>query len=391
MKPLRALPAMFAGLLLAMAPSQLLALPAFARATGADCTSCHQLPSLQLTAMGLQFQARGFRTEWSKTDTKDFSLENTTGITVDGSVQAVKGVAPSTQAATPDLQIYSGGPLSDHFSYLAMYHLNSSPDATQNVEEAYIQYNNDLSKNVHLAIRGGSFQPLLLRDFGLGTPTALSAPLVLDQSLNDSTPFALSTNSVGFDASLMTDWLDFTVGVANPATGSATTNPTNRKDAFASALWRFDDSASGIGLFRYDGANLVFNTAGDPTSGLAFQDNFSRSGILVRYLRDKWRIVGALFKGDHQSDALGTRIDNRGYYCECNLSFTDYFGTYARYERVQPVVTDSTQDTKRWLAGFDGMLFQTAKTGGRWVIEGSQATQNGVDNKQLTMDFLVAF
>ena len=391
MRYLQTFPALLSGLLLALAPARLSALPAFARATGASCVTCHSLPSLQLTAEGFRFQARGFRMDWSKMDSENFSLEKTTGITVDGSVVAVKGAAPSTQASTPDLQIYSGGAVSDHFSYLAMYHLNSSSDPTQNVEQAYIQYNRDLGEKVHLAVRGGSFQPLMLRTFGLGAPTALSAPLVLTQPVSSSTPFNLATNLVGFDASLMTDWFDFTVGAGNPTTGTAATNPTNRKDAFASALWRMDGQASAVGLFRYAGTNLVFNTPGDPTSGLVFRDDFTRTGLLFRYLQDKWRFVGAWFKGDHQSDALGTRIGNRGYYGELNLSFTENIGTYVRYERIQPVTFDPTQDTKLWLVGLDGLLFQTAGTGGRWVIEGSKSTQNGVDNKQVMLDFLVAF
>lgn len=391
MRHLRTTTTLLAGFLLALAPVRLSALPAFARATGASCAVCHSLPSLQLTAEGFAFQARGFRTEWSKTDSENFSLEKTTGITVDGSVAAVKGAVPSTQASTPDLQLYSGGAVSDHFSYLAMYHLNSSPDPTQNVEQAYIQYNNDLGKNVHLAIRGGSFQPLMLRTFGLGAPTTLSAPLVLSQPVSSSTPFALSTNLVGFDASLMTNWVDFTVGAGNPTTGTAATNPTNHKDGFASALLRFDDNASAFGVFRYEGTNLVFNTVGDPTSGLAFRDDFTRTGLLFRYLQDKWRFVGAWFNGDHKSDALGTQIKNRGYWGELNYNFTEIVGTYVRYERLQPVTFDPTQDTKLWLAGLNGMLFQTAGTGGRWVIEGAKSTQNGVDNKQVVLDFLVAF
>ena len=391
MKPLQTLPTLLLGLLLASASARLTALPAFARTTGASCSTCHSLPSLQLTAEGFAFQARGFRTEWTKTDSDGFSLEKTTGITVDGSVAAVKGAAPSTQATTPDLQIYSGGALSDQFSYLAMYHLNSSPDPTQNVEQAYIQYNQDLGKNFHLAIRGGSFQPRMLRTFGLGAPTALSQPLVLSTPVSASTPFALSTNLVGFDATLVKDRFDFAVGAGNPTTGTAATNPTNHKDGFASALYRYDDHASAFGVFRYEGTNLVFTTAGDPTSGLAFRDDFSRTGLLFRYIQDQWRFVGAWFNGEHQSDVLGTKIKNRGYYGEFNLSFTENVGTYVRYERLQPVTADPTQDTKLWLLGLDGMLFQTAKTGGRWVVEGSKSSQNGISNNQVMLDFLVAF
>lgn len=391
MRTLRFLTRFTLGVLLACAGVRLSAMPAFARATGVSCTVCHSLPSLQLTAEGLNFQARGFRMEWTKATSDEFSLDKTTGLTVDGSVNAMKGGSPSTQAFQPDLQIYSGGPLSDHFSYLAMYHFNSSSDPTQNVEQAYIQYNAELSKNVHLAFRGGSFQPLMLRSFALGSPAALSAPLLLSQPVLASTPFTLNTNLLGFDANLVTDHFDFAIGVANPVTGSPSTNPTNHKDTFVNALWRFDGNASALGVFRFNGSNLVFNTPGDPTSGLAFRDGFNRTGLLFRYLRDQWRFVGAWFKGTHTGDADGTKIDNRGYYGEFHLSINERVGTYVRYERLQPTTIDPTQDTKQWLVGLDGMLFQTAKTGGRWVIEGSRAEQNGVTNKQVTVDFLIAF
>ena len=386
-----------AGLLLAGFSANLSALPSFARQTGASCAACHAMPTLQLTAMGLDFQANGFRMEATKFDSKDLSLEKTSGITLEAAVNSTKAAVPSTQVAqpNPDIQIYSGGPVSEHFSYLVMYHFNRSADSTQNVEQAYIQYNQQVSKGILLSVRGGSFQPLLLRDFGLGAPTTLAQPLVLTTPLSpnasSTSPFTLANNLAGIDLNFRTDHFDFAFGATSPTTGSAGTNPTNRKDTFVDAIWRFDSNASGLGLFRYDGTHLVFNTPEDPTTGLAFRDDFSRSGIVFRFIRDQWRCIGGLFNGVHTSDVLGTTIKNRGYYGELNFNLTESFGTYARYERVQPALLDPTQDTKLVLIGLNGMAFKNERAGGRWVLEGSRSDQNGLANQQVTLDFLLAF
>ena len=379
------------GLMLAGFSTSLSAMPAFARQTGASCEVCHAIPTLQLTATGLEFQAKGFRFEATKYSSKDFTLDKTTGLTVDASVTAVKAAAPSTQTNQPDLQLYSGGPVSEHFSYLAMYHFNSTSDPTQNVEEAYLQYNHQIPGGSLLSIRGGEFQPLILRDFGLGAGAALAQPLVLTQSVSSTTPFNLATNLAGMDVNLRTKHFDVAIGASNPTTGTAATNPTNHKDTFVDADWRFDDEASALGLFRYDGTNLVFNTPGDPTSGLSFRDDFSRTGVLFRFIRDQWRFMGGLFNGDHTTDALGTSIKNRGYFGEFNVNVSEAFGAYARYERLQPVLLDPTLDTKLELLGCTGMAFKTDKTGGRWTVEGSRSDQNGATNQQVMLDFILAF
>ncbi len=46
----------------------MLAVPAWARLTGVSCADCHAVPTLQLTAMGLEFQRNGARLDPTSLD-----------------------------------------------------------------------------------------------------------------------------------------------------------------------------------------------------------------------------------------------------------------------------------------------------------------------------------
>ena len=41
--------------------------------------------------------------------------------------------------------------------------------------------------------------------------------------------------------------------------------------------------------------------------------------------------------------------------------------------------------------GLNGMLFQSDRSGGRWVLQGSQTEQNGQKDKQLVLNVIWAF
>lgn len=378
-------------LLLVGASTQLMAIPAWARLTGTSCTTCHQTPSLQLTSIGLEFQRSGFRSEATKLDDKSQSVSNYVSLTFEGNITGTKGTTPSSQTDKPVIGLITGGALSDHFSYLAMYYPNASSDPTANLETAYLQYNASLGKNALLTIRGGQINPIVLRNFGLGVSSVVGAPLVFNTPVNANSPFTFDGGGRGIDANLYLGSFELTAGVVDPATGTAQTNPTNRKDTYVATLWRFDDSASGIGVLRYDGQNVVFNTPGDPTTGVAFADKFNRNGFMARFIREKWRIMGAVFTGIHNVDVLGTQVKNRGWYGLVDFYINDNIGTFARYDKVSPDRSDTSLDIKMATVGLNGMLFQTDKSGGRWVLQGIQTDQNGQKDKQIVLNVVWAF
>ncbi len=381
----------------------MLAVPAWARLTGLSCEDCHQLPTLQLTAMGLDFQRNGARldpTSFDASDAKAQKLGNYASLTLDASATAVKGVKPTIQTAQPDIQLVSGGALSSHFGYTLMYHFNTGATPADGMEEAFIQYNLPLSKTAFIQVRGGQFNPEILRDFGLGAGSALGAPLVLSTPASTTSPFTLDAAGRGVDAKL--NWCNFelaagvmdTLTPTTDSTGAAASgpSPTNHKDTYASALYRFDDSASSLGLFHLGGQNPVLDAANP--GAVLFNDTFYRNGILGRFIRDNWRVMGAYFEGRHQVDVAGTNTKNAGYFLLCDLDFTPSFGIFGRYDDVRPNTADSSQDQAMKTLGINGMAFRSAKDGGRWTIQASRTTyKDGItpDNDQLIADLIVAF
>lgn len=394
MKPIRTL------LLLLGTSLPMLAVPAWARLTTMSCSDCHALPTLQLTSMGLEFQRNGARLTATTYDASDQRLETYASITVDASAQAVKSAKPATQTAQPDFQVVSGGALSDRFSYTLMYHFNTGATPSDGMEEAFIQYNLPISETAFLQIRGGQVNPEILRDFGLGAGSVLGAPLVFSTPVAATSPFTLGTAGRGVDAKLNWSRLELAAGVLDTltpttdATGASVSgpSPTNHKDTYASALYRFDDHASGIALFRLDGQNPVLDPANAGTP--LFTDNFYRNGALFRFIRDDWRLMGAYFEGQHQVDVTGTNAKNAGYFALCDLNFTPTFGVFGRYDFVRPDKADTTKDQAMKTIGLNGIAFSSAQAGGRWTVQGSRTTyKDGItpDNDQLTLDLIVAF
>ena len=381
----------------------MLAVPAWARLTGMSCEDCHQLPTFQLTAMGLEFQRNGARLDPTHFDASDASaqkLGNYASLTLEASSTAVKGTKPTIQTSQPDIQLVSGGALSSHFGYTLMYHFNTGATPADGMEEAFIQYNLPISKTAFLQVRGGQFNPEILRDFGLGAGSALGEPLVLGTPASTTSPFTLDAALRGVDAKLNWSNLEVAAGVTDsltPTTDStgasvAGPSPTNHKDTYESALYRFDDYASGIGIFRLDGKNPVLDAANP--GAVLFNDDFYRNGVLGRFIRDNWRLMGAYFEGRHQVDLAGTTTKNAGYFLLCDLDFNPSFGLFGRYDDVRPDTADPSQDQAMKTLGISGMAFHSAKDGGRWTLQASRTTyKDGVtpNNDQLIADLIVAF
>jgi hypothetical protein len=389
MKRLLSICLLFLGL-----PVPLGAIPAYARLTGNSCSYCHASPTLQLTAEGIKFERNGMRQAPLKFGKEEQSLEYYASIVLEHEIDAFRTkpqTTPSVQVAQPVWSIVGGGALSEHFSFKAIYHLNASDAATENLEEGYVQYNAAPWQGAVVAIRGGQFNPQILRTFGLGTASYVEGPLVLNNTVSDATPFTLSTAMRGIDANLYWGALEASAGVFDATSGTYASNPTNHKDTYADVFWTLDSHASGAGLFRYDGKNLVFTSPGDPTTPLLYSDSFYRNGLLLRFAREKWRLTGAVFQGAHTTDALGTRTRNLGWYGLAEAGLNDYFGAFARYDLLRPDTNDHSGDTKMAVLGLNGFLFKTPRTGGRWVLETSQTTNGGIRNYQTLLYLVVAY
>ncbi len=367
---------------------QLLAVPAWARLTGQSCSACHTTPTMDLTPMGLEFLANGHRMEATKVDAKDQKLENMFSFLFKGRLYADKtdvktlGAVqkPSTQIEQHSMSIYTGGALSDRFSYFAEMYLNENTGSTsganivqgdgsrKKMAEAFIQYNQPIGKDSFLAIRMGEILPEIIHVFGAGARGPEQRALVLNGAKVGSNPYQPFNRQQGLDAKFNTKNFEVQAGVLNGSAGTNQIDADNHKDVFATALWKFDGHQSALGLYQYNGQFTNYATANDPSTAINFDNKFDRTGILARFLRDNWRVVGVYFTGKETFNAAGLEAKNKGYYGLAEYNFNESFGVFARADYFQPR-DDQNAETKQYLVGLNGMFFQSDKTGSRWNLE----------------------
>lgn len=373
---------------------QLLAVPAFSRMTGASCNACHATPTWQLTTMGLEFLKNGHRMEALKVDPKDQKLDNylsfiwkgrAYGDTLDSQRTGLANTQkPATNFEQHSFSLYTGGPLSDRFSYFTELYLSENTGNTsganvvqgdaarKKLAEAFIQYNQPITKDMFLAVRAGEILPGILHVFGVGARSAEQRAIVLNDPLAGSTntyrPFS---RQQGLDATLVGNHFEAAVGVVDGSSTSVTNSidADNHKDWFASFLYSFDANHSAVGVYHYDGQFSNYATQNDFATALTFDNKFKKDGLLARFIRDKFRVVGAYFLGEETMNLGGTKTKNKGYYGLVDYNFTDSFGVFARLDNLDPNKDIANNETTQAMVGLNGMLYQSDKSGARWNFE----------------------
>lgn len=390
--------------LAALASVQLLAVPAWSRLTGSSCNTCHAVPTWQLNSYGLSFLKNGHRTEATKLDSKEQKLDNYISLVWKG--RAYGDTLDSTRTGNANTQkpydqfeqhsfsLYTGGALSDRFSYFTELYLSENAGqsngayntgqgdaARKKLAEAFLQYNQPMGQDMFLSVRMGEILPGILHVFGVGARSAEQRATVLNDKLAGNTnsyrPFS---RQQGLDATLNMKHMEFSVGVVNGSSTDVTNaiDSDNHKDWFASALFSFDKNDSAVGFFHYDGKLTNYATADNFSTNVLFDNKFQKNGLLARYIFGMGRVVGAYFVGEETMNLAGTKTKNKGFYLLGDLNINEYFGVYGRFDSLDPNKDLDKNETKQVLVGFNGLLFQSDKSGARWNLELSQKkTGNG--------------
>ena len=392
---------------------QLLAVPAWSRLTGTSCNACHATPTMQLNSTGLEFLKNGHRMDATKVDAKDQKLDNYISLIFKGRAYADKSdnksigtvQKPSTQLELHSFSIYTGGALSDRFSYFAELYLSENTGSTsgsnivqgdgarKKMAEAFIQYNQPLGKDMFLAVRMGEILPEILHVFGVGARSAEQRAFALNSGNVGTNPYKPFNRQQGVDAKLNTKHFEVAAGVLNGSANTNSIDADNHKDIFASALWKFDSHESALGLYQYNGQYTNYATANDPSTAINFDNKFNRTGILARFLRDNWRVVGAYFTGKETFNLAGLNAKNKGYYALVDYNFNDSIGVFARTDSFKPR-DDQAAETKQFLVGLNGMFYQSDKAGARWNLEYVDTDTKpvaGVNVKSSQLRFQVTF
>lgn len=384
-------------------PRESAAVPAWSRLTGSTCNSCHATPTWQLTTFGLDFLKNGHRLEAApaKFDLGVQKWDNYLSLVWKFRAYSEENKNPSSQFEQHSFSIYSGGALSERFSYFTEMYLSENTGKTaagttgvvqddaarKKLAEAFLQYNQPLGGKNFLAVRAGAILPEHIHVFGAGARSAEQRALVLNDKGNPANPYKVFTRAQGVDAKLNMGHLEVAAGILDGAANATNAIDTNNhKDYYASALLAFDKNESAIGAYHYGGRYSVYATADDPATALTYNNDFTKDGVLFRFIRDKWRVVGVYFLGKEDGDAVGTERNNEGYYGLIDYNLTDKLGAYVRYDMLDDDTDDKAtfsatasgiKETTQIMIGLNGMLYMTEKSGARWNLE---LTQKEVDS-----------
>jgi hypothetical protein len=386
-----------------LAPSSLFAIPAWSRGEATSCSSCHATPTWQLTSVGLDFLRNGHRADAFKYTSKNQTWDNYFSLIwkgrffndqLDGARTGNANTQkPSTNFEQHSFSIYTGGALHERFSYFTELYLSENTGSTsganvvqgdasrKKLAEAFIQYNHPLGDDLFLAVRAGEILPSILHVFGVGARSAEQRAIVLNEALaGNSNTYRPFSRQQGMDVQLNGKHFEVAAGILNGSDTSTTNSidADSHKDLFGSALVTFDEQESGIGIFHYNGQFANYTTKQDFTTALLFRNDFYRTGLLGRFIRDNWRVVATYFRGEETINATGTKATNEGYYGLVDYNFSEKFGAFVRYDSLDPNTSIGNNESKMLLVGVDGLLYSTMKSGARWQIEYSMKdTYNG--------------
>lgn len=380
-----------------LAPAQLLAVPAWSRSEATACSSCHATPTWQLTNVGLDFLRNGHRNEPLKYNSKAHTLENYVSLVWKGRFfsdqldDARTGNAntqkPKSNFEQHSFSLYTGGALSERFSYFTELYLSENTGATsgpnvvqgdasrKKLAEAFIQYNHPIAGGQFIAVRAGEILPEILHVFGVGARSIEQRAVVLNEALaGNSNTYRPFSRQQGVDVKYNSEHLELTAGLVNGSDTSTTNSidADSHKDWYAAGLYMFDEQQSALGVFHYDGQFANYTTKQDFSTPLLYRNDFYRTGLLGRFIRDNWRVVGTYFFGEETTNAARTKAKNRGYYALLDYNFNDTLGTFVRYDYLDSNKDLSRNETSQIIFGFDGLLYSTLKSGARWQVEFSQ-------------------
>ncbi len=382
-----------------IAPATTFAIPSWSRQAGADCRSCHATPTFQLTKTGLNFLKNGHRAEATKLEAADMKWDNYFSLVwkgrayVDDLDSAKTGLAntqkPKSNFEQHSFSLYTGGALAERFSYFTELYLSENTGATsggnvvqsdasrKKLAEAFIQYNHPLDDTgeTFLAIRAGEILPEILHVFGVGARSAEQRAIVLNEALaGNSNTYRPFSRQQGLDAKLNTKRFEFAAGLLNGSDTSTTNSidADSNKDVYLSALAKLDENESAVGAYYYKGKFSNYTVKQDFSTALLYKNDFYRTGLMGRFIRDKWRLVGTYFMGEETINATGSKASNAGYYGLLDYNFSDSHGVFVRYDRLDPNTDIGKNEVSMVMLGFNMMLYQSERSGARFQVEYTQ-------------------
>lgn len=354
--------------------SSAFAVPVWSRRYSTPCSTCHSYPSLQLTAMGLDFFRRGHRFEKDEFD-KDFTHWISAHVEWETDIQQ----GQPTTFSRPDFHLHAGGAFSSIFSAYLDAKVNDE------FETIYLQATKSYGEEAYITFRGGKASPTILRNYTIGLLASVSSPLIISDATLGNNPFTPARDSFGMSVAGKWKMLFVEGGVLNGEDVEGQAAVGSHKDLYATVELTVPESVSGVGLYLYRGGYDL----GDQDAGFTF-DRYNRVGIFSNFTRDRFRVAGAYLRGtDSIRGFPNKKID--GYYGQFDLRAYDWLVPFVRYEGVNAQAEDGTDRIRRGTFGASALLFERGSAAGRLVIEGFRQAEGSERLNGALMNWIVAF
>ncbi len=328
------------------AASSALAVPAFGRKTGLDCTSCHFGGSNRLTRMGLDFLVRGHRMKDDQGIAKgDKSLNVLDYMSFSSKVRyTANNSSPYTAFDVESFSIYTGGPLSGGFSYFVEYYLHERGKAASStggqvdtatrskLADAYLQWNSAPQGDAYYYVRAGQIYPYAVYVNGSGGRLSISRPTVIDGDLGGGNLYTPRDRAYGLSAGYANgNGYRMEAGIVNSGGTNKRANLAEQntfKDLFLTVEKDLTSELT-FGLYGYNGRINIPAAGSIPQ----WEDRFTRYGVFSRYETESLALSAAYFGGQNQVYGGGHRNPD-GYYLEAGYNVQPTLTGFARYDHV---------------------------------------------------------
>ncbi|HVT15554.1 MAG TPA: hypothetical protein VHQ90_05140 [Thermoanaerobaculia bacterium] len=329
------------------------AVPQWARRYNVSCSTCHAWPGEQLTATGLDFLRRGHRL---KGDGFDKDLTHLLSGHVEWQYDFAQGA--TNQFNKPEFHLHAGGALAASFSGYLDVNVNND------VEAGYLQFTKEHGDSSYFTVRGGKFNPTLIRNYAGGLAVSASIPLVFSGTTLGSNPFTVNQGRLGVDIGGRMNYLFVQGGVVNgeDVPGQAAVN--HHKDYYGTAEVTAPDGVSGVGLYYYHGGYDL----GDPAVGPVLRDRYYRSAVFANFTRTSFRVAAAYLTGKDQVQTLQDRKIH-GYYALVEVRPGGWWVPFARYDDATTELETGKDHVRQGRLGVALELYMTDSTSARVALE----------------------
>lgn len=322
-------------------PSDAEAIAAWSRKYNLDCSACHAGPMYKLTPLGADFLRRGHRVaddevtpDWAKL----FSINT--------KLRAYDSNAPGRNSSIEvhAFSVYTGGVLSEHFSYFTEMYLYENTGRTTGavnsdfgrgkLADAYLMMTSHPNSDVYTTVKVGQISPSqLLIYWNVGPRYTETRPYIVNNSQVAPNSYRPFIRNFGVEVAQTAKNLHGAFGFLN-GTGAATTNSVDNnesKDVYGTIDYVLDDQGSAVGFYGYRGKDLI-----TPTTGSPWENTFHRIGGFVQVVRGQLNVTGAVSQGTEQLTWSGIEADNRGYLLEADYHINDRIAAFGRYDYFDP-------------------------------------------------------